>query len=112
MVGLGTWFFALFFLILYFSMINKIVKQRVLLYSALWSIPLGYIAGEMGWIVAEVGRQPWAIQNMLPVGMATSQLSTGAVQVTFFLFAIIFTFLLIAEIKIMFSQVKKGMGEH
>ena len=112
MVGLGTWFFVLFFLILYFSMINKIAKQKVLLYSALWSIPLGYTAGEMGWIVAEVGRQPWAIQNMLPVGMATSQLSTGAVQLTFWLFAVIFTFLLIAEIKIMFTQVKKGMEEH
>lgn len=112
MVGLGTWFLVLFFLILYFSMINKIAKQKVLLYSALWSIPLGYTAGEMGWIVAEVGRQPWAIQDMLPVGMATSQLSTGAVQLTFWLFAAIFTFLLIAEIKIMFTQVKKGMEEH
>ena len=98
--------------ILYFSMVNTLKKQKVLLYSALWSIPLGYLAGEMGWIVAEVGRQPWAIQDMLPVGMATSQLATGAVQLTFWLFATIFTFLLIAEIKIMFTQVKKGMEVH
>jgi len=112
MVGLGTWFFVLFFLILYFSMINKLEDKKLLLYSALWSIPLGYLAGETGWIVAEVGRQPWAIQDMLPVGMATSQLSTGAVQLTFWLFATIFTFLLIAEIKIMFTQIKKGMEEH
>jgi len=112
MVGLGSWFFILFFLILYFSMINKLKKQKLLLYSALWSIPLGYLAGEMGWIVAEVGRQPWAIQDMLPVGMATSQLATSAVQLTFFLFAAIFTFLLIAEIKIMFTQVNKAMEVH
>jgi len=112
MVGLGTWFFVLFFLVLYFSMVNKIEKKRVLLYSALWSIPLGYLAGEMGWVVAESGRQPWAIQDMLPVGMATSHISTSAVQITFWMFAIIFTFLLIAEIKIMFTQVKKGMEEH
>lgn len=112
MVGLGSWFLVLFFLILYFSMVNKLEKQKVLLYSALWSIPLGYIAGEAGWIVAEVGRQPWAIQDMLPVGMATSQLAVGAVQTTFWMFATIFTFLLIAEIKIMFTQVKKGMEDH
>lgn len=112
MVGLGIWFLTLFFFVLYFSMVNKLATQRKLLWAALFSIPLGYLAGEMGWIVAEVGRQPWAIQNMLPVGMATSQLSTGAVQVTFWMFAFIFTALLIAEIKIMFTQVKKGMEEH
>ena len=112
MVGLGTWFFVLFFLILYFSMVNKLDNQKLLLYAALWSIPLGYTAGEMGWIVAEVGRQPWAIQDMLPVGMATSNIATSAVQITFWLFATIFTFLLIAEIKIMFTQIKKGMEAH
>lgn len=112
MVGLGSWFMVLFFFILYFSMVNKLEEKKLLLYSALWSIPLGYTAGEMGWIVAEVGRQPWAIQDMLPVGMATSQLATGAVQLTFWMFAAIFTFLLIAEIKIMFTQIKKGMEEH
>jgi len=112
MVGLGSWFLALFFFILYFSMINKLESKRLLLWSALYSIPLGYVAGEMGWIVAEVGRQPWAIQDMLPVGMATSQLSVGAVQLTFWMFATIFTALLIAEVKIMFTQVKKGMEEH
>lgn len=112
MVGLGSWFLVLFFLILYFSMVNKLEGKKTLLYSALWSIPLGYLAGELGWIVAEVGRQPWAIQDMLPIGMATSQLSTTAVQTTFWMFAAIFTFLLIAEIKIMFTQVKKGMEEN
>jgi len=112
MVGLGTWFLALFFFLLYFSMVGKLDNQKMLLRAALWSIPLGYIAGEMGWIVAEVGRQPWAIFEMLPVGMATSQVSTTAVQTTFWLFAIVFTGLLIAEIRIMTTQIKKGMEEH
>jgi cytochrome d ubiquinol oxidase subunit I len=112
MVALGSWFIALFFLVLYFSMVNKLEDKKLLLWGALFSIPLGYLAGESGWVVAEVGRQPWAIQDMLPVGMATSQLATGAVQTTFWMFAVLFTFLLIAEIKIMFTQVKKGMEEH
>jgi len=108
MVGLGTWFLALFFLILYFSMIGKLDDKKLLLYAALFSIPLGYVAGEAGWIVAEVGRQPWAIQDMLPVGMASSQITTAAVQTTFWMFAFVFTALLIAEIRIMSKQVKNG----
>ncbi|HHD75868.1 MAG TPA: cytochrome ubiquinol oxidase subunit I [Campylobacterales bacterium] len=112
MVGLGTWFLALFFFILYFAMLNKIHEKKMLLRLAVLSIPLGYVAGEVGWIVAEVGRQPWAIQGMLPTGMATSQISVSAVQTTFWLFAIIFTALMIAEIKIMLKQIKLGMEGH
>lgn len=111
MVGLGSWFIALFFFVLYFSMIGKIERQKALLYAALFSIPLGYIAGEAGWIVAEVGRQPWAIQGMLPVGMASSHIDAVSVMITLGLFAIIFTALLIAEVKIMLKQITIGPEE-
>ena len=111
MVGLGSWFAGLFLIMLYFSMVGKIADKKLLLKAALFSIPLGYLAGETGWIVAEVGRQPWAIQDMLPVGIATSQLDTTAVIITMSLFAIIFTALLIAEIKIMITQIKIGYKE-
>ena len=111
MVGLGSWFAGLFLIMLYFSMVGKIADKRLLLNAALFSIPLGYLAGETGWIVAEVGRQPWAIQDMLPVGIATSQLDTTAVIITMSLFTIIFTALLIAEIKIMLTQIKLGFKE-
>ncbi|HHH19067.1 MAG TPA: cytochrome ubiquinol oxidase subunit I [Campylobacterales bacterium] len=112
MVGLGSWFLVLFFFILYFAMVNKLNNKKMLLRLAVLSIPLGYIAGEAGWIVAEVGRQPWAIQGMLPTGMATSNVAVTAVQTTFWLFAIIFTVLMIAEIKIMLKQIKLGMEGH
>lgn len=72
------------------------------------TIPLGYIAGQAGWIVAEVGRQPWAIQDLLPTGVAVSKLDVGSVQTTFFLFLVLFTILLIAEIRIMLREIKKG----
>ena len=65
-----------------------------------------YIAEQAGWIVAEVGRQPWAIQDMLPVNAAVSQLSVSSVQTTFFLFLFLFTILLIAEIRIMTKAIK------
>ena len=45
--------------------------------------PLGYLAGQAGWVVAECGRQPWAIQDMLPTSAAISKLDVGSVQTTF-----------------------------
>jgi len=59
-------------------------------------------------VLAEVGRQPWVIQDLMPTIAAVTKISTGAVRVTFWLFAIIFTTLLIAEIKIMMRQIKIG----
>ncbi len=108
MVGLGTWFLFLFFISLYYSMVNKMHTKKWLLSLALFTIPLGYVAQEAGWIVAEAGRQPWAIQDLLPVGMATSSVSTTSVMITFWLFAVLFTALLLAEIKIMLKQIKIG----
>jgi len=112
MVGLGTLFIALFFIILYSTMTNELEKRRWLLWAAIFTVPLGYVAQEAGWIVAEVGRQPWAIQDMLPVGMATSNMASTNVMITFWMFAILFTALLIAEVKIMAKQIKIGPEEH
>ncbi|ADG92336.1 cytochrome bd ubiquinol oxidase subunit I [Arcobacter nitrofigilis DSM 7299] len=113
MVALGTWFFLLFVLILFFSIKREISKYKLLLISSIASIPLGYIASEAGWIVAEVGRQPWAIQDLMPVGIAVTDISSTSVQATFFLFAVLFTLLLVAEIKIMLKQISLGFeGGH
>ncbi len=113
MVSLGGWFVALFALLLFFSIKKDIQKYKLLLLSALWSIPLGYIAGEAGWVVAEVGRQPWAIQDLMLVGTATTHIATTNVIISFWLFALLFTLLLIAEVKIMLKQIKIGPeGEH
>ena len=87
---------------------GKIANTRWLQYVGLWSIPLGYIAGQAGWIVAEVGRQPWAIQDILPTSASISKLNPSSVQTTFYLFLILFTILLIAEIGIMVKAIKKG----
>ncbi len=112
MVGLGSWFLVLFLISLYYSMINEMHKKKWLLYLALFTLPFGYVAQEAGWITAEAGRQPWAIQDLLPVGMATSNVAATSVMITFWLFAILFTGLLIAEVKIMLKQIKVGPEEH
>lgn len=108
MVGLGMHFGALFLVMLIFTLKDKIERKKILLYTALWSIPLAYIASELGWVVAEVGRQPWVIQDILPTIAAVSQISSSSVQITFWMFFILFTGLLIAEIKIMIAQIQKG----
>lgn len=76
--------------------------------TAMISVPLVWICHQCGWAVAEVGRQPWTIQDILPVQAAISSLSTSQVMTTFILFAVLFTILLVAEVGIMLKQIKKG----
>ena len=78
---------------------------------ALASILLVWICHQCGWAVAEVGRQPWTIQDILPVGAAISSVSEAQVLTTFIIFAVLFTVLLIAELSIMVKQIKKGPAE-
>ncbi|MDR1402507.1 MAG: cytochrome ubiquinol oxidase subunit I [Tannerellaceae bacterium] len=108
MVILGGFFILLFLIAAWLSYKKKFEDKRWLQWVCLWSIPFAYIAGQAGWIVAEVGRQPWAIQDILPVSAAISKLNTSSVQLTFFIFLALFTVLLIAEIGIMVKAIKKG----
>ena len=111
MVGFGVYFIGLFALILIVAWKHKLSQLRWLHWISLWSLPFAYLASQAGWIVAEVGRQPWAIQDMLPVNAAISKLETGSVQTTFFIFLVMFTVLLIAEINIMHESNKKEFEE-
>jgi cytochrome d ubiquinol oxidase subunit I len=111
MVLFGFYFIVMFALVLRFIYKGSLLKRRKFLYLLLWSIPFAYIASQSGWIVAEVGRQPWVIQDYLPTVAAVSQIDASAVQITFWLFFAVFTALLIAEIKIMTKQIKIGPTE-
>ena len=111
MVVLGFFFIVFFIFILRFAFTNTLHKNRWFLWIALLCLPLPYLASQCGWIVAEVGRQPWVIQDYLPTLAAVSHVSTSAVQITFWLFFALFTALLIAEIKIMIRQIKLGPKE-
>lgn len=108
MVGLGCGLLLIMVLALWFEKRGKLANMRWFHKIALFSIPFVYIAGQAGWIVAEVGRQPWVIDGLLPVKAAVSSVSTTAVQTTFFLFVIIFTLFLVAEIRIMINAIKQG----
>jgi cytochrome d ubiquinol oxidase subunit I len=111
MVILGSWFLLFFILSLYFMLTGKLSQKRWFLWLAIISIPLVYLCQMVGWTVAEMGRQPWVVQDLLPTVAAVSKIDTGAVIVTFWLFAVIFTLLLIAEVKIIKTQIIKGPNE-
>jgi cytochrome bd ubiquinol oxidase subunit I len=87
---------------------GTITENRWFLWMALLSIPLPYVANELGWILAEVGRQPWIIQDLMTVSGGVSRISSGSVTATFILFAALFTVLLVSEISIMVTQIKTG----
>ena len=108
MIGLGMLTALVLLLSLIFAWNKKLENLKWLLWAAIICIPLVYICGQCGWIVAEVGRQPWTIQGLLPVNVAISSLSAGAVQTTFFVFLAVFALFLAIEIRIMIGAVKKG----
>jgi cytochrome d ubiquinol oxidase subunit I len=108
MVGFGCLFILFFAVVLFFVYKKDIAKPRWLHLSALALLPCSYIASEAGWLVAEFGRQPWTIQDMLPTWVSVSNLSSGAVATTFFIFLLLFTAMLLIEIRIMVRQIKKG----
>ena len=108
MVGFGSFLLLLMIMVLWAERKRKLERLTWLHHVSLWSIPLVYMAGQAGWIVAEVGRQPWVIQDLLPTKAAVSSVSVGAVQTTFFLFVAIFTLFLAIEIRIMLKAIKEG----
>ena len=108
MVGLGMLLALVLLLCVWFAWKGKLENCRWLLWTALWCIPLVYICGQAGWVVAEVGRQPWTIQGLLPVNVAISSLSAAAVKTTFFIFLAVFALFLIIEIRILLRAIRKG----
>ncbi len=102
MVALGSYFLAFFVLTLILVYWNNLIdRSRWFYLLAMLSVPFMWICSEAGWCVAEVGRQPWTVQDLLPTMAAISDIPSGSVILTFWLFAAVFTILLIAEVSIM-----------
>jgi cytochrome d ubiquinol oxidase subunit I len=108
MVALGFFFILVCMLALYLLFMDRLARNRWFLWLMLLCIPLVYISSEAGWVTAEMGRQPWIIQDLMPVSIGVSRISAGSVMTTFVLFAILFTALLAAEVSIMIRQIKNG----
>jgi cytochrome d ubiquinol oxidase subunit I len=107
MVGLGFYFIA-FFALLFWDVSHLNFSRRWLLRLALWSLPLPWIAAELGWVVAEYGRQPWAIDGVLPTFLAVSSVSAAQVLFTLCGFVVLYSCLLVADITLMLKYIKMG----
>jgi cytochrome d ubiquinol oxidase subunit I len=108
MVMLGFFFIMMFALSIHLLFKGTITKNRWFLWIAFFSLPLPYVASELGWILVEMGRQPWIIQDLMTVSKGVSNIGAGSVITTFILFAVLFTVLLVSEISIMVKQIKIG----
>ena len=83
-------------------------SRRGLLKVALWSLPMPWIAIEVGWFVAEYGRQPWVIEGVLPTYYAASGLTIADLAISLTIFLVLYTVLLIIGVKVMLHAVRKG----
>lgn len=108
MVGLGMYFILLTAVFFVLSIRRRLDAYPWLLRVAVWSIPLPWIAAEAGWIVAELGRQPWAIEGVLPTAVAVSNLGIRTVLLTLLGFVLFYTALIVVEVKLMLKAIRKG----
>ncbi len=110
MVALGFMFAILLALSLYHTVKGTFLKQRWLLRWAVLMIPTPWIAAELGWFVAEYGRQPWTIYGVLPTHLSASSLSANSLYGSLTGFVLFYTGLLAIELYLMFKFARKGPG--
>ncbi|MDE5804683.1 MAG: cytochrome ubiquinol oxidase subunit I [Paramuribaculum sp.] len=109
MVILGG-YLLLFFVVVLWAVFRKQswLNNRWAAWIGMLTVPIVYVCSQAGWVTAEVGRQPWIIQDLMPVQAAISDIPTSTVVLTFWLFALMFTAFLAAEVCIMLRQISKG----
>lgn len=108
MVGCGFLMLFIFTAAFFYCTKRVVHEKRWLLKLALYGIPLPWVAAEMGWIVSEYGRQPWAIGEILPTALATSSVDAGDLLFSLIGFICFYTLLLVAELYLMFKYARLG----
>ena len=108
MVGLGFLFIALFALAFWLACRRRLDTHRAFLWAALLALPLPWVAAELGWYVAEVGRQPWVIEGVLPTFLAVSSISAANVWTTLVGFVAFYSVLLVVDLYLMTKTIRLG----
>ena len=108
MVGLGLLFIAFFAFAFWLSMVRRLDRYRWFLRSALLILPAPWIAMEVGWFVAENGRQPWSIDGVLPTFLSVSSITPGQVGFSLAGFVIFYTTLAVVELYLMPKYIRIG----
>ncbi len=107
MVACGFFFILLFFTALMLSA-KQTFNRRFFLWVAFLSFPLPWLAAELGWVVAEVGRQPWVIEGMLPTFLGASSHSRAALYTSITGFVLLYSLLAVVEIYLMVKYIRLG----
>ena len=110
MVGLGFFFIAFFAIGFYLAARRCIAQSRGFLTLALWILPLPWLAAEVGWFIAEHGRQPWAIEGVLPTFLAVSPIPASSVALSLAGFVLFYTVLAVIDVFLLKKYVKLGPG--
>ncbi|MGE4411498.1 MAG: cytochrome ubiquinol oxidase subunit I [Sphingobium sp.] len=115
MAGLGFFFIAFFGIAFYMASIRRFGCEsgfcRFFMRAAVWIIPLPWLAAEFGWILAEVGRQPWAIDGVLPTFLGASSLTVPQLWTTIIGFTLLYGTLAVIEVRLMLMTIRKGPVE-
>ncbi|WP_336960071.1 cytochrome ubiquinol oxidase subunit I [Sphingobium aquiterrae] len=111
MAALGFLFIGFFLTAFYFSTIQRF-NARWFLRAAVWIMPLPWLAVEFGWVLAEIGRQPWAIDGVLPTFLGASSLTVGQLWTTIIGFTLLYGTLAVIEVRLMLATIRKGPVEH
>lgn len=117
MAGLGFYFIAFFTVAFWIASVGDKLEhdsrfRRIFLRVAVWTIPLPWIAIEFGWILAEVGRQPWAIEGVLPTFLGASSLTVTQLWITIAGFTLLYGALAVVEVRLMLAAIRKGPDEY
>ncbi len=111
MVVLGFWFIVLFATAFWLSAKCRLDSCRSFLWACVLTLPLPWIAAELGWIVAEYGRQPWVIEGILPTALGVSSTDAGNVLFSLLGFALFYSALLVVDFYLLAKYVRLGPDE-
>lgn len=116
MAGIGFFFIAFFAAAFWMASVRRFGCDngfcRTFMRAAVWIMPLPWIAIEFGWILAEIGRQPWAIDGVLPTFLAASSLTVAQLWTTIVGFTLLYGALAVIEVRLMIAAIRKGPDEH
>jgi len=108
MVGCGMFFIALFAVGFWLVSHRVIDRQRGFLRVALWSLPLPWLAAELGWYIAENGRQPWVVEGVLPTFLAVSPVALHEVALSLAGFVLFYSVLAVVDVFLLVKYVRIG----
>ncbi|MVW70842.1 MULTISPECIES: cytochrome ubiquinol oxidase subunit I [unclassified Bordetella] len=108
MVAAGLLMLAFFVLATVYTLTNKVQDRKRFLKFCVWMIPVPFIACEAGWIVAEVGRQPWTVYEVLPTWLSASTHSVSYMVFSIVGFVLLYTIFIVIEMFLMLRAIRKG----